>query len=592
MKKKMVICLPVFLMVMTTKAHAAYLDCFPQTITQPDGKMISCFVSGDEYYSWLHDQHNFTIVQDSVTGFYCFAVVSQDKLMASKYIVGKDDPFKSGLLPGAQISTEQKLKIKSAAFVSEEEDFDLKIKSAPIDTPRILNNIVIYIRFSDQNEFGSKQPRYSYYFNCAKKGANSMYNYFKEASFGKLKIISSFFPVNNGVRILSYQDIHPRSYYCPRSAENDSGYCVTDGGVMMRERKIKLIDRAVRYIAPQVPKELNLDSDHDGKVDNVCFIIRGKCLAPGADGTVCLWPHAYRLYNKNDLFIGSKKVYRFTMQIENYLDYKQTGVLCHEMFHTIGGGDLYRYDCRPVGTWDIMSETLNPPQSMCADYKYRYGRWIDSIPQIRVSGHYLLHPITSAQNNCYRMASSSQGEYFMLEFRQKAGTFESSIPSTGLIIYRIDRSECCQNYVAQDRSLNWIYVYRPGGTNKSDGVIMNAWMDVSAGRSSFTNTTDPNCYLSDGSLGNIFIKNIEVCDNTVSFDVRFCNQADEVIITETTALSPITSAMNKIETSGTVIVKDSTNVIFEAGQEIILNPGFEVNKGGNFETNINCCGQQ
>lgn len=180
----------------------------------------------------------------------------------------------------------------------------------------------------------------------------------------------------------------------------------------------------------------------------------------------------------------------------------------------------------------------------------------------------------------------------MLEFRQKAGTFESALPGTGLIIYRIDRSECCQNYVDQDRSLNWIYIYRPGGTNKSDGDIRNAWMDVSAERSSFSNTSDPNCYLSDGSLGNIFIKNIEVCDNTVSFDVRFCNQTDDVLITETTLLSPIINAMNKIETKGAVTIKDSADVIFEAGQEIILNPGFEIQPGGKFETSINCCGKQ
>lgn len=592
MKMKIIISLSISLLFLIAKTFGAYLDSFPQTITQPDGKIINCYISGDEYYSWLHDKNNFSIMQDSLSGFYCYAMLREGKLLASKFIVGKDDPVKAGLKPGVQMSQDQQLKIKSAWLNDEPLESELQLKSAPRDTPRVLNNIVIYIRFADQSEYDDKQPRYSYYFNCARKGANSMLNYYMEASYGKLKIASYFFPKNNGRRILSYKDSHTRNYYCPLSAQNDSGYSLSDAGTMMRERKTMLLDRAVRFIAKQVPPDLNIDSDNDGKVDNICFIIRGTCLIPKTPGMMCLWPHAYRLYYKKDLLIGSKMVYKYNVQLEDYLDYRQNGVLCHEMFHTIGGGDLYRHDSRPVGPWDVMAETLNPPQSMCADYKYRYGRWIDSIPQIKVSGRYILHPITSPANNCYRIESSNKGEYFMLEFRQKTGTFESSIPGTGLIIYRIDRSECCQNYVDQDRSLNWIYIYRPGGTNENDGDIKNAWMDVSAGRSLFNNTTDPNCYLSDGTPGNIFIKNIEVCDNTVSFEVRFCNQPEDVLLTESTVLPPINNAMKKIETSGNVIVNNADSVVFEAGQEIILNPGFEVKQGGNFETNINCCGQQ
>jgi hypothetical protein len=315
-------------------------------------------------------------------------------------------------------------------------------------------------------------------------------------------------------------------------------------------------------------------------------------MVPNGPNTTNLWPHASKLYYKTDVYIGSKRVWRYNFQLENYLDYKKNGVLCHEMFHSLGAGDLYRKQGNPVGPWDMMADTKNPPQSMCADYKYRYGRWIDSIPEITRSGHYTLHPITSSENNCYRIPSSNTGEYFMLEFRQKTGTFESSIPGTGLIIYKIDKSECCLNNDVHDRTLNWIYIYRPGGTNSSNGNIKDAWFDASAGRSAFHNTSDPACYLSDGSPGNIFIKNIEVCDNTVSFDVRFCNQVDDVLITETMPLPPIINAMNRIETSGPVVIKDSDNITFEAGQEIILNPGFEIQAGGQFETNMNCCGEQ
>ncbi|HEY3371686.1 MAG TPA: hypothetical protein VGK10_12595 [Prolixibacteraceae bacterium] len=587
----MQIILALSILILSLKAHGVMVRNFPQTITQPKGQVIHCFVSGDEYFSWLHDKDNFTLVQNPKTGYYCYAINQDGELVASSYIVGLDNPVAAGLQPNVQLSMEHISKNGYLSSQDEPDKTDLRPKSGKDESQRTLNNIVIYIRFSDQDEFDAKQVKYTNYFNSTADGANSMINYFLEASYQKLKIISSFYPTNNGNNILSYQDSHTRNYYCPWTLKNDSGYSVSDAGKMMRGRKSKLIGNAIRYIENQLPSTVDLDTDKDGKVDNICFIVRGNWEIPKAPNTTFLWPHSYRWYENSELRLGSKLVVRYNFQIEDYLDYKQNGVLCHEMFHTLGGGDLGRYDSRPVGPWDLMAEPWNPPQSMCADYKYRYGRWIDSIPKITLSGHYVLHPITSASNNCYSIASSKKSEYFIFEFRQKAGTFETSIPGTGLIIYRIDQSECCQND-NPDPTLNWIYIYRPDGTNKSDGKILEANFDALVGRSAFHNSTNPNCLLSDGSLGEIYIKNIQVAGDTVSFDVRFCNLPDEVLVSATSPLPAIANAKKKIETSGPVLIKNTDHVILEAGQQIILNPGFEVQPGGQFETNINSCGKQ
>jgi len=413
-----------------------------------------------------------------------------------------------------------------------------------------------------------------------------MYNYFREVSYNKLNIVSTFYPLNDGNEIVSYKDAHSRSYYCPLTEQNDSGYSGKD---MMNLREWTLVAKAVKFIKKQVPSSLKLDSDKDSKVDNVCFIIQGNCMAPSGPYTTILWPHAYKMYTSST-YLNYKMVFCYNFQIEKYLDNKQNGVLCHEIFHTIGRGDLYPSNTKiePVGPWDLMANTSNPPQSMCADYKYRYGHWIDVIPEIKSSGHYTLNPITSATNNCYKIFGPSDKEYFMLEFRQKSGTFESSLPGTGLIIYRIVKSKCCQNL---EGFPYWIYIYRPEGTDSVNGDIKDAFFDASIGRSSFHNTSNPNCFLSDGSPGHIFIKNIQVTGNAVSFDVRFCGEPD-ILYSNTDQLPPVTNAMNLIETSGPVIVKNNNNVVFEAGQEIELNPGFEVELGGQFETSINCCGNQ
>ena len=44
----------------------------PITLTQPNGLIIDCYVSGDEYYQRLHDKNDYTIIQNQ-DGYYYYA---------------------------------------------------------------------------------------------------------------------------------------------------------------------------------------------------------------------------------------------------------------------------------------------------------------------------------------------------------------------------------------------------------------------------------------------------------------------------------------------------------------------------------------
>ena len=69
-------------------AHAAYLKDIPMTLTQPDGTILHCYASGDEYFNYLHDANGYTIMQHPVTGYYVYADKQEGKLVATKYIAG------------------------------------------------------------------------------------------------------------------------------------------------------------------------------------------------------------------------------------------------------------------------------------------------------------------------------------------------------------------------------------------------------------------------------------------------------------------------------------------------------------------------
>ena len=62
-----------FILTLSLETQAAYIQNQPYRITQPDGTEIQCFVSGDEFFNWLHDADGYTIIQ-AENGYFYYAV--------------------------------------------------------------------------------------------------------------------------------------------------------------------------------------------------------------------------------------------------------------------------------------------------------------------------------------------------------------------------------------------------------------------------------------------------------------------------------------------------------------------------------------
>ena len=90
MKKDLILLLNLFVLIGTLNISAAFLQNVPQKITQPTGEMLECFASGDEFYNWLHDADDYTIIQNSETGFYVYADKIGDELVPTNLIFGID----------------------------------------------------------------------------------------------------------------------------------------------------------------------------------------------------------------------------------------------------------------------------------------------------------------------------------------------------------------------------------------------------------------------------------------------------------------------------------------------------------------------
>jgi M6 family metalloprotease-like protein len=505
-------------------AHAAYLRNVPMTLNQPDGTVLHCFASGDEFFNYLHDANGYTIMQHPQTGFYVYADKQDDKLVATEFVAGRVDPASKNLKPFNLISPQEWMARRKAW-----QEKETLINRDGLPNHGTLNNLSIFIRFSDDDEFTNTYSSIDNMFNDETENAVSMRTYFRAASYGAIEIPTYFYPGHDEETIISYQDTYPRSYFQPYDATtNTNGYQDDDD---RREREFSLLERAVNYINTNypVPTNLNIDYNNDGYVDNVCFIVRGTT---GAWSSL-LWPHKWSLYDRT-VRINGKRVYTFNFQLADASSYFNTSVMCHEMNHSLGAPDLYHYyhgeNLSPVGGWDLMENNATPPQHCGAYMKMKYGHWVDEIPEITQAGTYTLNPVSSATptNIAYKIQSEDPDQYYVLEYRDNTSLFETALPGSGLLVYRIDtRFDGNASYDPDNGVYDEVYLFRPGGSASVNGNLSIAHFSSNVGRDEFSSTTSAYPFFTDGTIDNNFrIYDITSAGSTISFTYGTSSECD------------------------------------------------------------------
>ena len=219
---------------------AAYLTNVPVDMTEPDGSILNCFASGDEYYSRLHDADGYTIIQNAENGFYYYAQKNNQKIVPSIYRANEShDLNQYGINPNIVIS--------KSAYQNIRERWWNGIERRDAPTIGTVNNLNVFIRFSDEPEFSGSFSLYDTPFNLAQ--GPSMRHYFDEVSYGTLDVPTTHFPIPNGSVVISYQDQYPRSYYeIYNPTSNPNGY--TDD--QRTEREHTLLANAISAISSEV----------------------------------------------------------------------------------------------------------------------------------------------------------------------------------------------------------------------------------------------------------------------------------------------------------------------------------------------------
>lgn len=417
-----------------------------------------------------------------------------------------------------------------------------------------MSNVVCFLRFSDQTaqEWQHDTDYYSAMMNDEAEDANSVYNYFRTVSYGALQW-------NSTIVAAEYTDEMPRTYFCKYNETTaPDGYT---NSVLAPMREQAMIQRLAAHLEAQIDADAVIDGNGDGVVDNLTIIVMGNSAISSSN---LLWPHNDKM-RWASASIHGKKISNYLIVFDKANGYKSlspialnTGVLCHEMMHSLDAYDLYsNNDYEPVNVWDLMSDNQVVPQGMTAYMRHTYGKdfgnWIPEIPELTTGGTYTINPLgsESPENVAYKIyPDKRKNEYFMVEYRRAEGTFEKSLPSSGLLVYRVDPS---MNGNLSSSGYE-VYIFRPSGSTTAVGTIAKAPLSVESGRTSFGAAGDSDApYYFDGTAADFSITDVSECGETMSFTLTL--GASGVDATDTDFVKPCYDAV-----SGCVVAPGAVNV--------------------------------
>ena len=395
-----------------------------------------------------------------------------------------------------------------------------------------LTNLVIFIRFADDEEFTESLEPINQMFNDTTPFNISVYNYYHTMTYGKINYHTVYTNnIQNNI-IISYQDPKARAYFQPVSDDNPGGYPPQTMGIT-NPREEELLIRVLRYVDSLhlVDDNVNLDGNSDGFIDNISFIIKGDV----GGWNDLLWPHMNFVTPAiAEMTINGKTPNAYNFEFANSGPYFTANTFSHEMAHSLGIPDFYHYfnygNITPVGLWDQMAQ--NNLQQISTIIKYKFLGIVDEPVEITEDGHYVLNSNSSSdQNNCYFIRSSiDPDQWFTFEYRN-CDDFMENTPRSGVIIGRwYDNVDLSDMFAAGNGYFDFFekphtyWVFRPSSSiDTVNGIVGFAAFGYGS-RTSFGPNTNPHPFLTDGTPETSFeITNIQFSGDQASFDVHFLN---------------------------------------------------------------------
>ena len=435
MKKNLCLLL-VGLLCLTGRAIPA--DPTPIRVTQPDGSQLTVTLHGDEFFHFTSTADGYTVVKNAA-GYYTYARLEGDNLVSSG-IVAHDKSQRSaadraflatvpkGLTSAAQGQAgSMKLSRRNSAM--------RRVGADGLMDYENFRGLIILTNYTDK-KFTMSKPGEFYndmvnahdYTGYTVNGRNvrmpgSVRDYFYDNS---AHIFDPVFDVVGPVNVN-----YPSTYH---QGTNNSEIVFNDA--------IEAADSLVNFS--------DYDTDGDGYVDMVFFLVAGLSSYYSGNNENLLWPHMYYLFRTPEHDGVRFGLYACSTEIAGWSGYRSDingiGTFCHEFGHVLGLPDLYDTDysgsggeSRNPGDWSVMASGSgsNYGRNPVGYSLYeRYALGFTTPVKIKEAGSLTIEPLDQS-NVGYRLDTPNDKEFFLIENRQ-SGKWDRYLPGHGMMVARVD----------------------------------------------------------------------------------------------------------------------------------------------------------
>ena len=521
MKRLSLLLLAVVLTV--TQALAIPADPTPARVSQPDGSVLTVRLIGDEFYHYTTTTDGYTILLNE-QGAYVYAAMNGSILEPTAIMA--HDPAERGAAEQSLLAVTPRYLTSPVQVQRAQAQHVQRMADKPAFEFSNLRGLVVLINFTDVT-FQQSNPQAFYtsmlndenYSGYTDSDGNhvscpgSMKTYFSDQSSG------AFAPTFD---VCGPVSVNFASTECNRRART-------------------IFVNALRQLESQIDFT-QYDSNNDGKIDMVYFLVAGLSSSFSGNNSGYLWPHASTLYGSFD----GKTADRYACSTEIYgwestpssLTIEGIGTMCHEFTHVLGLPDLYDTDysgsggeSHHPGEWDLMAGggSFNygrSPVGYSLYERYTLG-W--SQPQvITAPGDYTLQPLNTTQQG-YILRTSVANEYFFLENRQKTG-WDTYLPGHGMLVTRMDSTNAAV-WVQNKGNCNPDHMYyeilRAG--NSTSGARPSDPFPGTAGNVTLTNNTTPNLLTWSGKENSFVINAITETAGVINFKVLLDGEVQTLV---------------------------------------------------------------
>lgn len=350
------------------------------------------------------------------------------------------------------------------------------IRSAAADRAPLrgtLRVIVVLVDFSDKHMAATRQHFVDLFFGAG-GAAKSVRDYYNE--------------VTNGLIDIQGDVVGP--FRLPQTL---AAYAHGGSGMGAAMPNAQTMARDALLAANPTVNFTPFDNDGNGFVDAFIVVHAGTGAETNANpGDI--WSHKWTIAG-GAMPVDSTKVFGYLTVPEDC----RIGVCAHELGHLLFGfPDLYDTDnsSEGIGNWCVMASGSwggggDHPTHPSAWCKVNQG-WV-SVDNRTANGMVSIADVKSA-HTVYRLwKDGGPGkEYFLVENRQQTGSFDVSMPGSGLLVWHIDENQATN----RDENHYWVALMQADGKrdmelNQNRGDAGDAFPGPS-GNTNFTATSTPN----------------------------------------------------------------------------------------------------